>query len=327
MTEITELAGIAKGTVEKLKNLGILTIEDLATTPYTTLSESSERISEDMAKKVVKMATQQCAKTMFLTGSQIFERRKTVNKLSLCVPDFDELMGGGIETQCITEVYGEFGCGKSQIAHQLAVNVQLPFKEGGLEGGAIYIDSEGSFRPNRIEQMAEGYAKIHPGCTEFDVQDVLDNIHVAYPSSSSNQILLMETAYEIAKDLKEAGKKEIKLVIVDSLTSHFRAEFMGRDTLPERQGLLHKHMQSINSFAKQMNAVALVTNQVMSAPGTFFGDPTRPVGGNIVGHTSKYRIYLRKAKAGTRVAKLVDAPDLPDGEAAFAVIADGVISH
>jgi DNA repair protein RadA len=206
--------------------------------------------------------------------------------------------------------YGEFGSGKTQIAHQLAVNVQLPKKLGGLEGQAVMIDTENTFRPERILQMAAAH--------DLDPKETLMNIKVARAFNSHHQMLLAEKIGEMAKE------NPIRLVIVDSLTAHFRAEFVGRGALADRQQKLNTHMHNLLRIADIHNAVILVTNQVMSKPDTFFGDPTRPIGGHIVGHTATFRLYMRKSKGDKRIARLVDSPNLPEGEAVLSVTKEGV---
>ncbi len=201
---------------------------------------------------------------------------------------------------------------KTQIAHQLAVNVQLTKEQGGAEGMCVYIDSEGAFRPERIKQMAEAKG--------LDVLQALKNIKVARAFNSDHQILLAERVEDLIKN----DNLPIKILIVDSLMSHFRADFSGRGQLADRQQKLNKHMHTLMKLASAYNIVVYVTNQVMAKPDTFFGDPTAPIGGHIVGHNSATRIYLRKGKKGTRVAKLIDSPHLPDGEAIFNIEEGGV---
>jgi DNA repair protein RadA len=249
----------------------------------------------------------------FRTGKDVFEQRKEVRKLKTLVPDLDALLGGGLETQAITEMYGEFGSGKSQIVHQMAVNVQLPEESGGLSGSAVYIDTENTFRPERIEQMVNGL-----GIEDADPQEFLENIHVARAHTSDHQMLLVETARERAAEMRDSDRP-VRIFIIDSLTAHFRAEYAGRGTLATRQQKLNRHMHDLFKLVDENNAVALVTNQVMSNPAVFFGDPTKPIGGNIVGHTATFRLYLRKSKGGKRIARLVDSPNLPEGEATFMV--------
>jgi len=195
------------------------------------------------------------------------------------------------------------------------VNVQVPKKDGGLEGSAAIIDTENTFRPERIKQMAEALGLNH--------EEVLKNIHVARAYNSNHQMLLVDRAFELAEKLKNSDKP-VRLIIVDSLTAHFRAEYVGRGTLADRQQKLNRYLHDIMRFGDLYNAAVVVTNQVMSKPDAFFGDPTRPIGGHILGHTATFRIYLRKSKGEKRIARLVDSPSLPEGEAIFSVTAEGV---
>lgn len=312
--DIEELPGVGPTTSEKLREAGYCTIEGIATASYADLAEAAE-IGEGTAKKMIKAAREMADIGGFKTGKVVMEERKEVRKLSTFVPEFDELLGGGLETKSITEFYGEFGSGKSQIAHQMAVNVQLPEEVGGLSGSCVYIDTENTFRPERIMQMIGGLdLPIDLPTTE----EFLEHIHVAKGYTSDHQMLLVESARELAGELRNSDKP-IRLFIVDSLTAHFRAEYSGRGTLSVRQQKLNKHMYDLAKLGEEHNAVVLVTNQVQSNPAVFFGDPTKPVGGNIVGHASKFRVYLRKSKGGKRIARLVDSPNLPEGEAAFIV--------
>ncbi|MFQ5800254.1 MAG: DNA repair and recombination protein RadA, partial [Candidatus Hydrothermarchaeales archaeon] len=202
------------------------------------------------------------------------------------------------------------GSGKTQIVHQAAVTVQLPEENGGLDKGVIFIDTENTFRPERIVQMAEG--------RELDPEKVLENIQVARAYNSADQILWAEKAAEMA----QSG--DVGLIVVDSLTSQFRADYTGRGTLADRQQKLNRHMHTLQRAGDLNNLAIIVTNQVMAKPDTFFGDPTAPIGGHIVGHTSTFRLYLRKSKGGKRVARLIDSPNLPDGEAVFMVTQAGI---
>jgi DNA repair protein RadA len=227
-----------------------------------------------------------------------------------------------METQSIVELYGEFGCGKTQVAHQLAINVQLPTEMGGLNGSAIIIDTENTFRPERIAQMVKGLPPAPDGRV-WETEDFLKNISVARAFNSNHQILLAESAMDLAEKIKDS-ERPVRLLIVDSVTAHFRAEYVGRGTLADRQQKLNKHLHDLMRFGDLNNALILVTNQVMSKPDTFFGDPTKPVGGHVLGHTSTFRLYLRKSKGEKRIARLVDSPNLPDGEAVFSVTMEGL---
>ena len=231
-------------------------------------------------------------------------------KLSSGSAAIDELMGGGFETQAICEVFGEFGSGKTQIGHQLAVNCLLPKEQGGLDGEVFYIDTEDTFRPERIAQMARGVG--------LDPDLALERIHVARAYNSAHQMLLVDEVQRASKSI------DVKLIIVDSLIAHFRAEFLGRGMLADRQQKLNRHLKELKKLADVNNALVLVTNQVMSKPDAMWGDPTKPVGGHVVGHASTFRIYLKKSKAGSRIARLIDSPNLPEGEAKFFVTAEGL---
>lgn len=208
------------------------------------------------------------------------------------------------------EFYGEFGSCKTQVCFQLAVNATLPIERGGLDSDVIMIDTENTFRPERIIQMCN-YLGVDP-------DETLKRIHVARAFNSQHQVLLVDKALELAQTMT------VRLMIVDSLTSHFRAEYLGRGALAERQQILNRHMHDLLNFATLNNAVIAVTNQVAAKPDAFFGDPTRPIGGHIVGHTATFRLYLRKGKAGKRIARLIDSPNLPEGEAVFSVTEDGI---
>jgi len=174
----------------------------------------------------------------------------------------------------------------------------------------VWIDTENTFRPERITQMAEAL--------DLDPDKVLKRIHVARAFNSHHQMLLVDKAHEITKDFP------VRLLVADSLTAHFRAEYIGRGTLAERQQMLNKHIHDLMRFGDVYNAVVYVTNQVHAKPDAFFGDPTRPIGGHIVGHSATFRIYLRKSKGGKRIARLIDSPNLPEAEAVFTVSEEGI---
>ncbi len=306
---LEDLPGVGPTTAEKLREAGYTDLMELAVASPKDLAEVAG-IGEGVAQKIILAARKYAKVGGFETGDVIYERRKKVTRLTTGSPEFDKLLGGGLETQAITEFFGEFGSGKTQIMHQLAVNVQLPKDKGGLEGHAIYIDTENTFRPERIKQMAEAVG--------LEPVEVLKRIHVARAFNSSHQILLVDKAMELAKEYP------IRLLIVDSLTAHFRAEYVGRGSLAERQQLLNKHMHDLLRFADLNNAVVAVTNQVAANPGMMFGDPTQPIGGHIVGHTATYRIYLRKSRGTKRIARLIDSPALPDGEVVIKIVEEGI---
>jgi DNA repair protein RadA len=225
--------------------------------------------------------------------------------------NLDDLLGGGLEIGAVTELFGEYRTGKTQLVHQLCVNVQLSEEEGGLEGGALYIDSEGTFRPERIIQMAEKLG--------LDYNDVLSKITIGRAYNSDHQILLVKDSPKIIDE------KNIKLIVVDSLIGHFRSEYIGRGTLATRQQTLNTHIHDLIRLAEMYDELAVVyTNQVQSKPDVFYGNPITHAGGNILAHGATVRIYLRKGKGDQRVAKVVDAPNLPEADAVFRITEEGI---
>ncbi len=306
---ITDLPGVGPTSAEKLLSGGYNSLEAIAVaSPMELVAVAG--LGEGTAIKAIK-AARDSLEMGFESAERILERRKTINKLSVGAKTLDELLGGGLESQSITEVYGKFASGKSQWCFQLSVMAQLPKEKGGLSGNVLYIDTENSFRPERISEIAK-----HRG---LDPEKVLKNIYVARAYNSNHQMLLADKAAEIIKD------KNIKLLIVDSLTGQFRSEFIGRGQLSDRQQKLNSHMRLLQKVSELYNIVVFVTNQVMSRPDILFGDPTDAIGGNVVKHASKTRIYLRKGSGSKRIAKLVDSPFLPDGEAVYNVTNNGVV--
>ena len=306
--EIEKLQGIGPAIAEKLRSSGYDTLESIAVATPVELSEAAE-IGAKTAIQIIRAAREQ-ADMGYEKATEIMERRKSVGHISTGSNNLDEVLGGGVETQAITEIFGEFGSGKTQLAHQLSVNVQLPEEKGGLGGKVLYIDTENTFRPERIGQMARAVG-LDPG-------DALENIYVARAYTTDHQMLLAEKAGELVKE------NFVKLIVVDALMSLFRTEYCGRGELAERQQKLGRHLATLHKLAELHNLAVFVTNHVQSKPDVFFGDPTRPVGGHVLGHSATARIYLRKSEKGSRVAKLIDHPALPPESARFYICKEGI---
>jgi len=336
--DLEELPGVGPATADKLRDAGYTSFQGIAVAASGELSNQAD-VGESTATDIVQAAREQADIGGFESGAQVLERRNEIGKLSWQIDDVDDMLGGGVETQSITEVYGEFGTGKSQVTHQLSVNVQLPKEYGGLRGSAIFIDSEDTFRPERIDDMVRGLDDelIQATMDDRDIEgtpddddamdelmeDVLEKIHVAKAFNSNHQILLAEKAQELAEE-HEDDDWPVRLLNVDSLTAHFRAEYVGRGELAERQQKLNKHLHDLDRVGNLYNCAVLVTNQVASNPDSLFGDPTQPIGGNILGHKSTFRMYLRKSKNDKRIVRLVDAPNLADAESVMRVTDNGI---
>ncbi len=302
---LSSLPGVGPATAEKLSQSGFDNLMAIAVATVGEIVEATG-LTENAARKVIQ-AARASMDMGFLSGEEVMQKRAQIKKIPTYCETVDMLLEGGFETRAITECFGQYGSGKTQIGHLLAVTVQ----KDDPTAAVVYIDTESTFRPERIVQFAKGHG--------LDPERILQNIKVARAYNSDHQMLLAEKI----EDLIKQGLN-VKLVVVDSLTAHFRAEFVGRGTLADRQQKLNKHMHILAKLADLYNLTVYVTNQVMAKPDTFFGDPTEAIGGNIVGHNSTFRIYLRKGKKGSRVAKLVDAPNIPDGEAAFYVKEEGL---
>ena len=308
MVELEDLPNVGEKTAEKLREAGFADMMRLATATAKELSVKAE-IGEGVAEKVIE-AARRAEKIDFETAFDVMERRRDVGRITTGSKGVDELIGGGIETQAITEVFGEFGSGKSQISHELAVTVQLPKEKGGLDGECVFIDTENTFRPERVEQIADAFG--------LDHEEVLRKIHIARAFNSSHQILMAEKINELIQ-----SGVNVRLVIVDSLMAHF--EYVGRESLAVRQQKLNQHLHALQQVANTYNVAVFLTNQVQARPDAFFGSPTKAIGGHVLGHASTYRIWLKKGLAGKRIARLVDSPHLPEGEAVFKVTTDGIV--
>jgi len=305
---IEDVPGVGEKIAAKLKEIGYTDLMTIAVTAPSELASIAE-IGEGQATKIIN-AVRQMLEIGFESADKILEKKKSALKIVTSSKNLNNLLGGGIETQAITETYAAFGGGKTQIGFQLAVNVQLPPEKGGLGKSCLFIDTENTFSPQRIVQIAKG-AKLDP-------EQVLKNIYVARAFNSEHQMFLVEKAPEVIE------QNNIGLIIIDSLTSHFRADFVGRGELAERQQKLNKHLHQLQRLADAHNLAVYVTNQVMSRPNVLFGDPTAPVGGHVLGHMATYRIYLRRGREGTRIARMVDAPNLPEAEAIFKITEKGI---
>lgn len=306
---VKKLPGVGEATLKKLIKAGFSSLESIAYTPPKIIQNESG-LGDKTIAKLIKASMSQL-KIGFKSAEDVWEYRKNISRITTGSQELDDLFGGGIETGCVVEFFGEFRTGKTQIAHQLCVNVQLPMEDGGLDGNALYIDTEGTFRPERIVQMSEGL--------DLDHKKILKNIIFGRAYNSDHQILLIKEAANLIKE------KNIKLIIVDSLIGHFRSEYVGRGTLATRQQTINTHLHDLLRLTDIFPELCIiVTNQVQSKPDVFYGNPTVAAGGNIVAHGSTIRVYLRKGKGEQRVAKMIDAPHLPEGEAVFSITENGI---
>lgn len=306
--KLEDIRGVGPKIASKLKEVGFDDPMAIAVSSPRELAAIAE-IGEAQAAKIIN-AVREMLKIGFETADKVLEKKEKSLAITTGSKALDELIGGGVPTQEITECFGQYGSGKTQLAFQLAVNVQLPIEKGGLERNCLFIDSEGTFSPQRITAIAKAKG--------LEPQKILKNILYARAYNSDHQILLVEKAKDVIKE------HNIGLIIIDSLTSHFRADYIGRGLLAERQQKLNKHLHALQKLADAYNLAVYVTNQVMARPDVLFGDPTAPIGGHVLAHISFYRIYLRKGRKNTRIARLIDAPNLPEREVVFKITEAGI---
>ena len=272
--DLKDLPGVGEKTAEKLKDEGYKDLMSLAAASSGEITGKTS-IGESTAEKIINGARKEL-EMGFNTASKVYEEKKKVNKITTGSEKIDELIGGGIETQSMSEMYGGYGSGKTQMAFQLAVNVQKEEEEGGLKKGCVFIDTENTFRPERIKEIAENEG--------MDPEEVLDNIYVARAYNSDHQMVLTNESDEILEN------NDIGLLVVDSLTGQFRADYTGRGDLAARQQKLNRHLHDLQRLAEVYNIAVFVSNQVMSKPDVMFGDPTEAIGGHILHHAAAFRM-------------------------------------
>ncbi|MDH5449734.1 MAG: DNA repair and recombination protein RadA [Candidatus Bathyarchaeota archaeon] len=302
------LEGVGPAIASKLRSAGITTVEAIAVTPPREIAEKTAIGFNTIIK--IAAAARKSLDVDFITAEELWKRRQNMLKCSTGSKNLDELLGGGIETQAMTEFIGEYGVGKTQICLMLCVMAQLPAEKRGLNGNVVYIDTEGTFIPERIFEIANALGS--------DPHKTLGNIFLARAYNSSHQCLLIDSLFKFCPE------NNVKLIIVDSMIGHFRSEYVGREHLSERQQKLNNLLHKLLRLTEAFNLPVIVTNQVQANPAQFFGDPNKPAGGHIMAHACTHRVYLRKGSKGTRIAKVIDSPYLPESSTRFKITEKGI---
>jgi DNA repair protein RadA len=306
--DLATLDGVGPAMAGKLRSAGITTIEAIAVTPPREITEKTGIGFNTVLN--IAAAARKSVSVDFITAEELWKRRQNMLKCSTGSKNLDELLGGGIESQAMTEFIGEYGVGKTQICLMLCVMSQLPLEKGGLDGNVVYIDTEGTFIPERIFEIANALG--------LDPHKTLGNIFLARAYNSSHQCLLIDNLFKFCPE------NNIKLVIVDSMIGHFRGEYVGREHLSERQQKLNNLLHKLLRLTEAFNLPVIVTNQVQANPAQFFGDPNRPAGGHVMAHACTHRVYLRKGSKGTRIARVIDSPYLPEKSIRFKITEKGI---
>merc|ERR1719447_2330001 len=309
--ECLENFGISVSDINKLRVGNFHTVEQVA---YATMKllGSIKEISEAKAEKI-QTAAFKVVPMGFVTATEFHKQRQDIINVTTGSTELDNLLGGGIETGSITEIFGEFRTGKTQLCHTLCVTSQLPCDHGGGEGKVLYVDTEGTFRPERCVKIAERFG--------LNPEDVLDNICFARAYNSDHQMKLINEASKLMCEARHA------LVIVDSATALFRTDFSGRGQLSERQIKLGQFLRSLLKLCDSFGVAVVVTNQVVAqvdGSAMFGGDSKKPIGGNIMAHASTTRLYLRKGRGNSRICKIYDSPNLPESDAMFSITEGGI---
>jgi DNA repair protein RadA len=304
----TILDGVGPAMASKLRSAGLTTVEAIAVTPPREIAKKTG-IGFNTVLNIVA-AARKSACVDFITAEELWKKRQNMLKCSTGSKNLDELLGGGIETQAMTEFIGEYGVGKTQICLMLCIMAQLPLEKGGLNGNVVYIDTEGTFMPERIFEIGNAIG--------VDPHKTLENIFLARAYNSSHQCLLTDHLFKFCPE------NDIKLVIVDSMIGHFRGEYIGRENLSERQQTLNSQLHKLLRLTEAFNLPVIVTNQVQANPAQFFGDPNKPAGGHVMAHACTHRVYLRKGRKGTRLAKVIDSPYLPENSTRFKITEKGI---
>src|SRR3990170_2347845 len=306
--ELEKLEGVGSAIAGKLRSAGITTVEAVAVTPPKEIADNAG-IGLNTEFTIVDAARNLLCSD-FIKAKELWKKRQNMLKCSTGSKNLNKLLGGGIETQALTEFIGEFGSGKTQACLMFSVMVQLPPEKGGLNGNVVYIDTEGTFIPERVFEIANALG--------LDPHQTLGNIFLARAYNSSHQSLLIEHLPKFCPE------NNVKLVIVDSMIGHFRGEYIGREHLSERQQELNSQLHKLLRLTEAFNLSVVVTNQVQANPTAFFGDPNKPAGGNVMAHACTHRVYLRKGGKGTRIATIIDSPSLPESKVRFKITEKGI---
>ncbi len=318
LKKLIEETDIAKSTktiiYRELKKAGI--IDPRAILLYTPeeLSAMIKGVSETTARQLRDAVETLLGKKLFMTLAEKESLEEKQEFLTTGVKNLDELLEGGFPTGCFVELFGAPQAGKTQICYTLAARCVLPREKGGLDGGVLWIDTEGSFKSSRLMDVASWHG--------VDVETMKNKIVIVNARTIATLNKAIDQMNTILQD------HDIRLVIIDSLLDPFRAEFSGLGQLAERQRVLNYTLHKIMRAAEAFNLIVIYTNHVMANPDPYASKPIQPVGGYVLGHASDIRIYLRRAPSAVRsqynapmarVAKIVDCAWLPEGEAVFSI--------
>ncbi|KXH77155.1 MAG: hypothetical protein AM326_05665 [Candidatus Thorarchaeota archaeon SMTZ-45] len=297
MTDVEAVPGVGPAAAKRLRDAFITTAEILSVQNPIELQERT-KLGEATVRKIIRAARDTTGKFGFRSGIELEKEQAKIPRLSFGISSIDEKLMGGLEAGSIIEFYGGFSSGKTQWCHHLAVRAQLSIEKGGLEGRVLWLDSESSFKTNIIRANAIRWG--------LDPDVALGNINVA-PMALSSQI---EDTFEQIQLLLAEG--EFKMLVIDSLTGLFRAEYRGIGTLATRQQTINGILNSMRRMGIATEAVFAYTNQVTTQISNYGGNAYAPAGGHVVSHASDYRFYAGKGSEGKRKLVLRDNAGVPE---------------
>ena len=302
--------GINSSDIQKLKDAGFNSLEAISYTAKKNLV-LIKGLSEAKIDKIIKVV-EDILNYKIQPSTVALEERKKLTRITSGSKELDNLLGGGFESNSITELFGEFRTGKTQICHTLCVTCQLPKRDGGGEGKAIYIDTEGTFRPEKLALIAERFG--------LDPKETIENVYYAraYNSDHQNRLLIQVCALMC--------EQKFSLLIVDSATALYRTDYTGRGELSNRQMSLAKFLRNLQKIADEHKIVVVITNQVVATVdgNAFGGNDKKPIGGHIMAHACQTRLYLKKGLKQNRICKIYDSPSLPEAEATYSITDRGI---
>lgn len=297
--------GIGAITIKKLKKHNILFLEDVVLFNPEELQERLNIQKDDLAARIVRVSREllrekgviKCKAVKAIEFKSVVDKRE---RFTTGLKKLDDVLGGGITEWDIYEFAGEFGSGKTQLAHQLCVTVQLPPSRDGLGASAIFIDTEGTFRPSRIEDIAERF--------QMDGKEVLNNIWIVRPATVD------ELEDIVIREVKDLFRENVRLVVIDSIIALYRAEFKGRGMLAARQQRINYLIDWLKRYAYKYGVSIVYTNQVLSQPVPWGTVQKTPTGGNIIAHAATHRFVMRySAREDKGYLECIDSPVIPRG--------------
>jgi len=308
---VDQLDGVGAVTKKKLESFGIKSIVDICVRGAKEVQEITG-VDKGKANSWVFNSQKILEENNFIRKSdmsvkELMDYQENQERISTKCTEVDELFSGGLTPESVYEVYGEFGCGKTQFCLSLTAEVIAKGEN------VIWIDCEDTFRPRRLGEILVAREL----CTQEEVMDKLDNIKYFYTPNSEQLMGTVDSLSDMMMELKP------KLVILDGSIGQFREEYLGRGTLAERQNQLARLMTHLKNISFYFRCVVIFTNQVQSDPSVMFGDPVKPIGGNIVAHASTYRVYFKKS-GKKRIARMVDSPEHEQKDASYILTVKGI---